>query len=825
MRRTKLYWLRIGLIWLVSAAAFLTVSNFVPSLSNASLNTLFRLRGELPAPDDIVIVAIDDASLQKIGKYPWARRVIADGLDKISAGEPRAVGIDVIYAEESEPEDDARLAEAIRKNGRVVLPTQLFEADSPTENGQTEVVWLRPLPEIEAAAVSEGHAHAAPDVDGTLRSVQLSKADDKGNRFWAFGLEILRVAEKIAPNDFEEKHDSLRFGSHHIRLLQNETETVNIPGVNFSRSDEMLINYAGATKSFRYYSFADVVGGEVSPEVFKNKIVLVGATSPTLGDAQVTPFMHFAGGGKREGGQAMPGVEVHANVINTIKTQLSLKFLPDFWSYLIASLIVFSATLAVKWLEGWRQVAALVVIPAAIIAGSLLAFNNYFLILPLPEMLTAFIAAVPLLLLDRSLAASRDLDLKLDTLSAAQKGFLLDENKKDDRQNRIVPRNLEWKLRAVDDITTRLLSRMSFINRVLTGMTEGVMVADLNNRIIFANQSLTRLFGIELKTLINQDFKKFFLERKFFDFPELNEAIEKVSAGENVQKEFEENAARVRHFLLQLSPVTAGDDAVFGDFNSPENINSPVIGILILFFDVTKQREIDRLKAETLQLVSHELRSPLTSIQGLSDVLRKFPVSADESSEMLDTIHSEAVRLNEIINRFLDVKRLESGMQNLQISTVEVKKLLADCVSAAAPLVAAKQIKFQFNANQFSSILQADAPLLAQAVGNLLSNAVKYSPPETIINIEIVETTSELQIIIRDKGYGIPENALNHIFDKFYRLERDAASKTVGTGLGLSFVKEVAEKHRGRVTVESEENIGSTFILHLPYQTKLSHSD
>ncbi|MBA2335480.1 MAG: CHASE2 domain-containing protein, partial [Blastocatellia bacterium] len=123
MRRTPLNWLRILLIWLVSLTAVFIVSSFVPSLSNASINMLFRLRGELPAPDDIVIVAIDDASLQKIGKYPWARSVIADGLDKITEGKPKAVGIDVIYAEESDAEDDEKLAQSIRKNGRVVLPT------------------------------------------------------------------------------------------------------------------------------------------------------------------------------------------------------------------------------------------------------------------------------------------------------------------------------------------------------------------------------------------------------------------------------------------------------------------------------------------------------------------------------------------------------------------------------------------------------------------------------------------------------------------------------------------------------------------------------
>ena len=821
-RRTKLNRLRIAIVWLVSMAAVFVVSSFVPSLSNASINMLFRLRGELPASEDIVIVAIDDASLQKIGKYPWARSVIADGLNKITEGSPKAVGIDVIYAEESEPEEDERLAEAIQRNGRVILPTQLFE--SVNEAGQTEIVWLSPLPEIEAALAGKGHAHAAPDVDGTLRSVQLGKADEKGNRFWAFGLEVLRVAENIAPNDFEEKSNELRFGSYKIRLLPEETENDELAGVSLTRSDEMLINYIGATKSFRYFSFADVVRGDIAPENFAGKIVLVGAASPTLGDAQVTPFMHYAGSGEeREGGQAMPGVEVHANVINTIKNNLSLRFLPVFWDYAVALLIILTATLAVKWLEGWRQVVVLALVLSAIVFAALFAFSHYFLILPLPELMTAFLSSVPLLLLDRSLSASRDLDLKLDALSKAQKGFLLDENKQTKEQNRIVPRNLEWKLRAVDDITTRLLSRMSFINRVLTGMTEGVIVADTTNQIIFVNQRLPKIFETAAENLLNQNLKEFFVERKIFDEHELSETIEKVLAGEVAHKEFEETAARTRHFLLQLSPVSAGEDAAFGGFD--ETKNAAVIGILILFFDVTKQRELDRFKAETLQFVSHELRSPLTSIQGLSDVLQKFPVSEEESKEMLETIHAEAVRLNEIITRFLDAKQLESGTQDLQISPIDVEKLVADCVSAAAPLAAEKKIKIQFNANQSLPVLQADEQFLAQVVGNLLSNAVKYSPPKTVVTIEAVKTKSELQIIVRDNGYGIPKNAQAHIFEKFYRLERDAASETVGTGLGLSFVKEAAEKHGGRVTVESEEGVGSTFILRLPYQTDLSHSN
>lgn len=820
MRRTAFQWIRTAIIGLVSAAAVFVVHWFAPSLFNASINTHFRLRGELPAPEDIVIVAIDDASIQRVGKYPWSRGVTAKALNKISSGQPKAIGLDIIYAEESDAEDDERLAAAIEKNGRVVLPVQLFENSSESAPGQTEVVWLNPLPEFDRAAAGKGHAHAAPGEDGTLRSIQLSKADDKGKRFWAFGLEILRVAEQIRADDYEEKPEVLRFGSYDIRLLPNEAEGAAIPGVSVVRSNEMLVNYIGATKSFRYYSFADVLNGEIPPETFAGKIVLIGATSPTLGDAQVTPFMHFAAADDREGGQAMPGVEVHANLINTIKNRLWLRFLPGYWDFGITLLIILGATAAVKLFDGWRQVAVLILIFLAIVGGSLIAFNNYFLILPLPEMLTAFVTIVPLLLLDRSLSASHDLDLKLSALSEVQKGFLPDENELFNEQKSLrsfVPHNLEWKLRAVDDITTRLLSRMSFINRVLTGMNEGVLVALTSNKIAFVNDCFTEMFDVEARNLINRDFTEVFLQRNILGAEELRAAIEKVLAGENYEKEFAAAMPEERHYFLRMSPVTA-DAAALDDFkSSPETVqNAGVIGILILLSDVTKQYEFDRLKAEMVQLVSHELRSPLTSIQGLSDVLRKFPVSGEESKEMLATIHSEAVRLNELINRFLDIERLESGVQDLHKSPVNINSLVESCVLAVNPAAAEKGIKIGQIVNRRLPELEADPQLLAQAIGNLLSNAVKYSPPQTTITVETVKAASEIQIIVSDNGYGIPPNALERIFDKFYRLERDAASETIGSGLGLSFVKEVAEKHDGRVVAESEENAGSTFILSLP---------
>ncbi|HEY0460990.1 MAG TPA: CHASE2 domain-containing protein [Pyrinomonadaceae bacterium] len=811
MRRKRFQWLRLVVIWTICVAATLLVGWFAPSFKTATTNLLFRLRGELHAPENVVIVAIDDASLQRIGKYPWSRSITATALEKITAGKPAVVGIDIVYAEETDPEVDRRLASAILENGRVVLPVQLFENVSENSAGK-DLVWLKPLPELERAAAGEGHAHAAPDTDGTLRSIQLSKTDDQGNRFWAFGLEVLRVAEDIKADDFSESADRLRFGNYDIKLTRDESVESAVPGVSTIRANEMLINYVGAANSFRYYSFADVIEGKVTPEAFTGKIVLVGATSPTLGDAQVTPFMQFAGEGECQGGQAMPGVEVHANVINTIKNRLYLRSLPEFYDFCIALLIITIITGGIIWLDGWRQIALLSMVFLAIVAGSLFAFNHYFLILPLPEMLTAFFVGVPLFLLDRSFAASRDLDIKLQRLSEVQKGFLLDETEKNNQREisfPIVPRNLESKLRAVDDITARLFARMSFIDRVLTGMNEGVIVADVSHRIVFVNERFSEMFGIQ--DLINQDLSEFFLAQNIFTDDEWQRATTNVLAGETSEKEFQLGVPFGRVCFLQLSPVTAGDDS-----DGFPDASETVIGILILLRDVTEQRELDRLKAETVQLVSHELRAPLTSIQGLSDVLLKFPVDADESKEMLTTIHSEAIRLNEMINRFLDLKRLESGALDLQIAPVAINDLLKSCISAAGSTAAEKGIKIRTIGNRHLPVIQADGQLLSQAIGNLLTNAVKYSPPNAVVTVKTGIVASELLITVRDNGHGIPPHALEVIFDKFYRLERDANSEIVGTGLGLAFVKEVVEKHGGRVLVESEENIGSTFVLYLP---------
>ena len=808
-RRRRSQAVRTALILLFCTALVVLVTWFVPALSLASQNALFRLRGAFEPPNDIVIVAIDDRSLQSIGQWPWPRAVMADAIDRLTRDRPRAIGLDVIYAEPSSPADDKELAEAIARNGHVILPVQLYETTSGSAS------WLGPLPQLAEAAVKIGHVHVSPDVDGMVRSIQLSKADDKGERLWAFGLEVIRRADNIAGSGIEELPGLLRFGSYRVPV-RDERAASTISGVTILRQNEMMINFAGASGTFRYYSIADLLAGRIPTATFQNKIVLIGATAQSMGDSRVAPFMHY-GSAPSQGGQEMPGVEIHANIVNTIRNGISVRELPDSTGFLMALLVMLASAFAISRLDGWRQIVVLGSILAAVIIGSYFAFRSYLLIPPLVPMLTGFAVVIPLLL-SRSLATSRELDIKLAALAGSQKGFLAGTGESaqtglDARLRLDLPHSLAWKLRAVDSLTARLLARMSFINRVLSSMDEAVLVTDLNGRIVFANPIAAQIFMTSEISLIGRPFVEYMIEGKLLDAQVLNQAMAGALEHRAAQLEFDIPAPEPRHYSLGLSALVADAETV----GAEKPAAGQVIGVVVIVSDITKRVELDRMKTETLQLVSHELRTPLTSIHGLSDVLLKFPVPADQSREMLGTIHSEAIRLGETINRYLDLTRLESGAQALKLSPVDCRRLIAECIRNLSIFASERNIRLTQRVVPDMPELVVDYQLMTQAIGNLISNAVKYSPPGSDVTISAEHhDDGTASITVSDRGYGIPEEARDRIFDKFYRLERDTNSGVVGTGLGLPLVKEIVERHGGRISFQSSDDNGTTFIIRLP---------
>jgi len=222
-----------------------------------------------------------------------------------------------------------------------------------------------------------------------------------------------------------------------------------------------------------------------------------------------------------------------------------------------------------------------------------------------------------------------------------------------------------------------------------------------------------------------------------------------------------------------------------------------------------------------MALVSHEMKTPLTAIQGMSEVLTKFDVDADRGRKMHLAIHEESRRLSRMIDEYLDITRLESGVRHLRLEPARPTQILERALMILDPVASQRQIRIvrRFAPNLPPLLLDAD--LISRALTNLVSNAIKFSPPgsEVIVEARIDPALTNLDVLlieVADQGCGIPPESLPRIFEKFYRVPRLEEADAPGTGLGLSLAQEIAELHGGRVTVESEVGVGSVFALRLP---------
>ncbi|HEY6402236.1 MAG TPA: HAMP domain-containing sensor histidine kinase, partial [Blastocatellia bacterium] len=274
---------------------------------------------------------------------------------------------------------------------------------------------------------------------------------------------------------------------------------------------------------------------------------------------------------------------------------------------------------------------------------------------------------------------------------------------------------------------------------------------------------------------------------------------------------------RPQRYILRMSAVS--QDA------RGARETAPALGIVATLSDVTRQYELQKAKNDVMALVSHELRTPLTAIQGISEVLAKYEVEPKRRYEMHLAINDESKRLARIIDDYLNLTRLETGARPLRLESLEAPQLLDRVSLLLEPVAAQRDIRIVRNFAPDIPAMTADADLIARAVTNLLANAVKFSPPRHDVIVKAFAESDFLRVEVKDHGCGIPPEAIPYIFEKFYRAPRLSLPSlqplpedddTPGAGLGLAFVRDIAQLHGGRVTVESEVGAGSVFTLRLP---------
>jgi signal transduction histidine kinase len=229
-------------------------------------------------------------------------------------------------------------------------------------------------------------------------------------------------------------------------------------------------------------------------------------------------------------------------------------------------------------------------------------------------------------------------------------------------------------------------------------------------------------------------------------------------------------------------------------------------------------QELDRLKDEFISTVSHELRTPLTAIRSLAEILHDYPdTPPDRQQEFSNIIIRETQRLTRLITQVLDFQKLESGRLRWAITTVDLKDVVEDAVSATGQLVAEKQIQMRVHLPERSQPVQGDRDQLIQAMVNLISNAVKFCDPDQgQIDIRLDYAADRLTVSVTDNGIGISEADQQQIFDKFRQVVDPLRGRPPGTGLGLSITRQIIRHHQGELKVKSTPGKGATFYFSLP---------
>ena len=227
------------------------------------------------------------------------------------------------------------------------------------------------------------------------------------------------------------------------------------------------------------------------------------------------------------------------------------------------------------------------------------------------------------------------------------------------------------------------------------------------------------------------------------------------------------------------------------------------------------EAETDRYR-QTIHFVTHEMRTPLTAIQGSSELMGRYALPEEKRKQIAELINAESKRLGRMIEMFLSMERLSAGQVELKKDTFSAGELMAGCVVRALPLAERKQIRILTEAAPRDILLTGDRELMEYAFYNLLTNAIKYSPPRTQVTLAAVRKHEHAYISVEDRGIGMDHQEVKQIFQKFYRTKRAEQSGEAGTGIGLSIVEQIVIRHSGTIEVMSRPGEGSRFTMVLP---------
>jgi two-component system phosphate regulon sensor histidine kinase PhoR len=461
---------------------------------------------------------------------------------------------------------------------------------------------------------------------------------------------------------------------------------------------------------------------------------------------------------------------------------------PSFQHKLVAAALAGAlATVAVLWLalgadQPGESAPARLIAVAAVVALALLAGFGLYLARRFGAALHA-IAAVA-----EEFAEGR-LERRLATVATDEAAAAVDAlNTMADR--------LRLRIAGITDARARL-------ETVLESMVEGVLVLDQSGRVLLANPALDAIFELRGQPTLGRSYLEVL---RHHSLVELIKSVLETRASQ--AREITLAAPIERHLQVQASVRPgSGERQVFA---------------VLVFHDITEIKRLERVRKDFVANVSHELKTPLTSIKGYVEALIDGAKDDPKKcAEFLAIVKKHTDGLGAIVSDLLQLSAIESGRYRWRRDPVALADLIEKALRLVAPAAEAKRQRLTVLGVE-TGVLCGDPPRLQEVITNLLDNAIKYTPAGGAITIETRDAGAHVAVTVTDTGIGIPAADLPRIFERFYRVDRARSRELGGTGLGLAIVKHIVEAHGGEVAVESDLGKGSRFTVTLPKDDTLT---
>ncbi len=366
---------------------------------------------------------------------------------------------------------------------------------------------------------------------------------------------------------------------------------------------------------------------------------------------------------------------------------------------------------------------------------------------------------------------------------------------------------------TINDLSTKVKeaqetteSERQRLDSVLKHMSDGVIATDRRGKIIIVNNRAVDLLGLNREEAVGKSIMKVLDLSKEFTFRQLLETNEDL--------------------ILHIDEGEGKADSILqGEFSVIQRDTGFISGVVCVLTDITEQEKVEQERRNFVSNVSHELRTPLTSVKSYTESLQdgawKDP---DIAPQFLQVISTETERMIRMITDLLNLSRMDQGKLQLEREYVSMNDLFSHILDRFDMVLQSeayrnKNYKIQRDLTQRTLWVDIDQDKVTQVIDNIMNNALKYSPDGGTITCRLMETHNSVVLSITDEGMGIPRKDLQHIFERFYRVDKARARSMGGTGLGLAISREVLMLHGGRIWATSVENKGSTFFISLPYES------